>query len=902
LVARPHLIEALHEAVTNTRLTLISAPAGFGKTTLVQAWHATAVGGALPLAWISLDRADNDPVHFWTLVVAALRGMVHGVDGPTRGTLHKPRTPNADPLLPGLIRELNDLDQDIVLALDEYEVIDSSSIHRELGLLVEQLPVHVHVLMTTRADPPLPIARFRARGWLAEIRTDELRFGHDEVATFVGDVMGISNLSGKEITVLAERTEGWVAGVQLAALSLSRDPDRSDRLAELAAPPRFVVDYLVDDVLNRQPDDVRAFLLQTAILDQLCGPLCDAVTAGSGGQLMLEQLERANLFVVALDEERYRYRYHGLFADVLRLRLRQTRPDLLPALHTRAATWFAAAHMPREAVEHALAAGDDSFAAEQIEVLHHQLFSEGEHTTLQRWLTQLSETVLDQHPRLRVTLAWTNFQLGHWRTLGETVVAAQRSAVAHEDGVSRGILACLQAWWSVLRADGPEAIAAAQSALTLLGPDEPVWWQGSMATLVLGLLLEGNLKEAQELLVGGGKSRAEGISGQHRNVLDPFVLAEVSRHRGDLHQAFTLYSEIRRLAGDLSFDPLRDGSVTTMRGGWVTVAAHIDALVLQAEVLREWNQLSAAAELLRQALALEPYGQAAITTKGVGNVVRGRLLAAQGRIPEAFEALAHAAMDAESIDSRVIGDMATAYAMRVRLRQGDLPTVVAWSQDVARAGDDLLRYARQPEALTLVRLWLSRGEATRAGKLLEQLEAAAEVSGRIGSLAEILSLQSRLTWASGARGQAVSLLTRALALAEPGGYVRLFADDGLALVPILTELAAAQGRGRFTPPSREYVRTVLSAAGGVGAGLPGASERLGGTSQPLTARELEVLRLMATGAPNEQIAEDLVIGTTTVKSHINGIFRKLGVSNRFEAVSRARVAGLLETPRHFDLA
>ena len=899
LVARPHLVQVLHAAVTDARLTLVSAPAGFGKTTLVQAWHASDLGRALSLAWLSLDSADNDPVRFWTGVIAALRQPRGDLGTGTLARLRQLGSPNGDVLLPGLIRALNDLDQDLVLALDECEVIDSSAIHDDLSRLVEQLPVRLHLLMMTRADPPLPVARFRARGWLAEIRMADLRFREEEVATFVADIIGIPDLSQDEIKLLATRTEGWAAGVQLAALSLRNRSDGTSLLATLStATPRFIVDYLVEDVLNRQSEDVRTFLQHTSILDRLCGPLCDAVTERSGGEAMLEQLEHANLFVIPLDAERLWYRYHGLFAEALRLRQRQTNPEVVPRLHSRAAAWFSATRMQREAIEHTLAAGNSSSAAEQIADLQQQLFSEGEHVTLQRWLGELSESVLGEHPPLLVALAWTHFQLGQWRTLADAVSRAERAAAAHDDQVSSGILACLRAWWSLLRADGGEVIAAATRGLTLLPPDEPYWRQSAQLALGWGHLLEGNLLQALQVLVAAGQSDGNRLTGEPSSVGSIFVLAEVSRLRGELHHALDLCNELLRLAGDPKLDQSPGTPLTTMRGGWVTVPARIDALVLQAEVMRELNQLSAADDLLHEALVLEaPYGHLATTTKGPSFLVRGRLLASQNKATEALEALSRAAVDAESINSEPLRELVEAFAMRVRLRVGDVPVVVDWSERVGRSDAELLLYRREAEALTLVRLWLARAETRRAATLLEQLQAAAEAGGRSGSLAEILSLQARLAWESGARDRALSLLARALALAEPGGYVRLFADEGALLVPLLAEFAAAQRSGHLIPPSPEYVRTVLVAAGGESgwdaAHTPGDSAP--GAYQPLSARELEVLRLMATGAPNERIAADLVIGVTTVKTHVNAIFRKLGASNRFEAVARARAVGLLKT-------
>jgi len=385
-MARSHLVRRLQSALSETRLTLISAPAGYGKTTLVQAWRNSSVSREFSLAWLSLDAGDSDPVRFWTGLVTALRRPRPAVDVQTLATLGRLRIPNVDGLLPALISDLSRLDRDLVLALDEYELIDSPPIQHDLGMLIEQLPVRVRILITTRTDPPLPLARFRARGWLAEIRAADLRLEEHEVAAFVADVMGVANVSPDEVALLTARTEGWAAGVQLAALSLRDRPDRAAVLAELSrSAPRFIVDYLAEDVLDRQPDDLRTFLEQTSILNRLCGPLCDAVVGGSDGQSMLDQLERANLFVSPLDAERRWYRYHPLFAEMLRLRLRQTHPALLPILHRRAADWFDAVDMPREAIEHALEVDDSIFAAEHIAALEDRLFQDGEHSTLQRW-------------------------------------------------------------------------------------------------------------------------------------------------------------------------------------------------------------------------------------------------------------------------------------------------------------------------------------------------------------------------------------------------------------------------------------------------------------------------------------------------------------------------------------
>ncbi len=885
LVGRPHLLSDLHAAIMSARLTLVSAPAGFGKTTLVQAWHATAAGGAAHLAWLSLDAPDNDPVRFWTGIVAALRRTFADVGERTLAGLRSVQPSAIDGILPSLIRDLDGLGQDLVLVLDEYEVIDNPLVHHGLGVLVEQLPLRAHVLMTTRADPPLPLARFRARGWLAEFRAPMLRFGWDEVATFVRDVMDIPDLSEEDLALLAERTEGWVAGVQLAALSLRDRADGPGRLAQLTSTPRFVVDYLVEDVLDRQADDVRAFLTRTAILDRLCDSLCDAVTETLGSQAMLERLERANLFVSSLDAQRRWYRYHALFAEVLRLRLQQRTPELVPELHRRAAAWFAVAGSPREVVEHSLAAGDWGTAADRIEALHQPLVAGGEHATLQRWIEQLPERVLDAHPYLWAALAWTRLLLGQWSALNPMLATAERSANAQAHRPALAALACVQAGWSILRADGPAAAAAARRTLSFLPPGERFWTQRAVAALGYAELLEGHTTEAAELLIP--RHAPEGDGSREKTPFTPSLMyaqGEVHRARGELHQANHVYGEMLRLAGDLP------------------MPARLDALVQQGEVLREWNQLGEAEESLRHALALGArYGHPGNMMSGF--IALGRLLMSQGKADESLEALASARMTAESVDSPVFRDVAAAYVARVDLRQGNLATAVAWSENVADGAQNPPTYAREPELLTLVRVWLSSGDTGRAARLLESLLSAAEASERRGSIAEILSLQSHVSRAAGAHDRAMAQLARALAVAEPGGYVRLFADDGPSLMPILADLAAAQRPGRFIPPSAAYVRTLLVLAGWPATrDTHATSSDAVGLVQPLSARELEVLSRMATGAPNEQIATELVIGVTTVKSHVNGIFRKLGAANRLDAVARARAAGLLadlgpRTPR-----
>lgn len=564
LVSRQRLDALLHAGMAR-RLTLIAAPAGSGKTTLLSNWfhrHAGAV------AWISLDAADNDPTRFWSYVLTALAGVYPGVGATTLPLLQTPELPPIETILTIALNELASRSREArgVLVLDDYHVITASPIHRAIAFLLERLPPRFHLVIATRADPPLPVARWRVRDDVTEIRAADLRFTTDEAAGFLTEMIG-APLATDEVAALEMRTEGWIAGLQLAALSLRGRPDGRAFIAAFSGSQRFIADYLIEEVLERQPADVRTFLLETAILDRLCGPLCDAVTGGRGdesnrvfGQGMLERIEAANLFVVPLDDARGWYRYHHLFADVLRNRLRHLYPDRVPDLYRRASDWCAGQGLTSEAIEYAFAGRDWPHAATLLDAAYRPLINRGQQVTLQRWFEMLPDAVRDAHPWLTVNYAWLLLFNGETDAYARPLARAESTWHARGDEHGLGEVARVRAHVARLREDAAGAITNGRDALALLARDDLPLRGSAAAALGKGLILSGALDEAATTLVEARGMIGIGVGdGSITGLLIDDLFGDIAALRGDLHGAAAIYRDVLARAGDR---PLWQASVS----------------------------------------------------------------------------------------------------------------------------------------------------------------------------------------------------------------------------------------------------------------------------------------------------------------------------------------------------
>jgi LuxR family maltose regulon positive regulatory protein len=874
------LIERLNEGLQR-KLTLVSAPAGFGKTTLVSAWLSA---GRCPAAWVSLDAGDNDPIRFLRYVIAALQTIAPGMGEATRALFQSSQVPPLETLLTPLVNELCTLAGTVALVLDDYHVIQSPDVHQAITFLIEHLPSPpgMHLVILTRADPALPLHRLRARNQLAEFRAAQLRFTTDEVAAFLSQTMGL-RLSVDDVAAMAASTEGWVAGLQLAAIALQSRPldqasgDVHSLATALSSGHHYIVDYLVQEVLDRQPDSVRSFLLQTSILERLAGPLCDAVTGRGDGQGMLRALVQANLFIAPLDDEQHWYRYHHLFAQVLHSHLQEAHPDQLPELHRRAAEWHGQNGLAAEAISHALAAGDQGLAARLVESHARAMLMRGELVTLGNWLQDLGEAVYER-PWLGIHQAWTLLITGQIQdverllgrverhigpqtlpgdpaqglaerqnVLGE--IAAMRGLVAYLQGdVQRAARLCRQALES-LRGDNAVARGVAAHAL-----GEACSHSGDLAGA-----LQANVEAARLAKASGSVILAvSALTSQGDVLID----------QGRLHQAVEVYNEALQLAA------------LPKENRWPAAGR---VYVCMAKVLYEWNDLETVLRYTRQGIELcQRGGIVEFVTAGYGVLAKARQ--ALGDREGAREAV-RAAERMVLGHSLPAGSVSSVTASRVRLwlTQGNLEGAARWAEQSGLGVDDPISYIRESEYVALCHVLLAQGELDAALTLSDRLLRAAETTGRMGRAIGFFVLQALAWQGKGDLPQALAALERALSLAGPGRYVRTFLDNG---VPMARLLRQAGSRG-IAP---DYVTHLLSGMAEPFDTVSGASQPL---IEPLSERELQVLRLMAAGKSNREIAEELVLAVGTIKRHLNNIYGKLNVASRTQCAARARELGLL---------
>jgi LuxR family maltose regulon positive regulatory protein len=890
-VPRPRLAAALDEGLAR-RLILVCAPAGFGKSALLAHW---APSGDRPVAWLSLDAADNDPARFWRHVVAALDRARPGI-GERVGPLLGPPAPRSyGGLVAALINELaiQPGDGEVLLVLDDYHLLGAEQVHAPLEFLLEHQPPGLHLVLASRSDPPLPLARLRAGRQLAELRAGDLRFTGEEAGSLLAGAIG-ADLPADALTALAARTEGWAAGLQLAALSLRGQADPAGFVAAFSGTHRYVLDYLAEEVLEGQSEQVREFLLQTSVLERLSAGLCDAVTGRSGSQAMLEQVERANLFLVPLDEVRGWWRYHQLFADLLRARLRQQRPSQVPALHRAAATWSDEQGLADDAVHHAIAAGDAAWAARLIERHVDALVLRNEGATVQRWLAALPAGVASSRPRLCLAQAQLALDGGSLEAAGPALDAAERAFAAAADepfessvGTAASLLANVpaaialgRAYLAGLRGDVDSTAAFGSQALAALGPGEWMLESVTRAQLAVADWLRGRLGEAERTLVSiTARWRA---AGEHALAIRGYYLiGQVQCAHGRLPAAARTYQQALEIGAPPGHPALPSAGI-----GYAGLA----------EVAYQRNELDAA--LLNVTEAIAQCQRLTYTLPlAAGLVTLAWIRQAAGDEAGALEAIAEAERVTPSPAMADLLNPALAQRARLLLAQGDVAVAARWADERGLSAADQPIYQKEREHLVLARVLLAQGRAGLALSLLERLLAAAVSQRRTGSIIEIRALESLALAAAGDENAAVNALAEALTLACPPGYVRVFADAGAPMGALLARLVAAQraehGAARAVPV--DFVGKVLRGFGQKHAGppRPHAAAAVPGLVEPLTARELEVLTLLAAGASNQAIAGELVISLDTAKKHVSHVLGKLGAANRTEAVTRARQLGLI---------
>ncbi len=871
LVARPRLLDALDEGLSN-RLILVSAPAGFGKTTLLSQWIATR---GVRCGWVALDATDNDPLRFCAYLIAALQRIVPAAGQGAEEWLRAAQPPPLESILTLLINDLYALPEDLILILDDYHTIDAGAIHQAVAYLVDRLPPTLHLVIATRADPPLPLARWRARGQMAEVRADDLRFTLDEVTLFCDRINGVE-LSTGEIEALETRTEGWVVGLQMAALSMQGRADAGSFIRSFSGSHRYVLDYLVEEVLERQPGEVQAFLLWTSVLQRLCGALCDAVTGQGGSQAMLERLERANLFVVRLDDERRWYRYHHLFAELLRARLNQHYPGLSPCLHAQAAAWYEQDGSILEAIHHASMASDDERVERLIEQHYMEMVNRGEMSWLRLWTGELSRELVCHRPWLCIYEAQSHAWFGELDEADRLLDEAEkriRSEVPGPDTQAMMVhLTYVRSRVAAMRGEIDRAIELCLAARESIPPSNLAMQLDVGMTLGYEYFMCGDYANASEVLNETIRSCVP--AGAVINIVAAHcVMARLVAVQGLLRKSYHLYQMGAQLIPEASGQHL--GAKALLELGI-------------ADVLCEWNDLDAALVHLKQGLALLPFWGKA-DDFALAYVTLARIHLAQGNKSDALEAVGEAVQLIRT--SGVFSEARNAVEVaqvKLWLAQGDLQAADRWaaSQEERWRSDDRFRFENELAHIVRARVWIAQHKPDEAIALLSHLEGVARSAGRMGRVIEILLLESLAMRESGEPGEAISALTNCLTLAEPEGYVRLFLDEG---APVAELLQAGLRRGAWAEPQLTAYGKRLLAANGQGTGPP-SSPAEGGPPlvEPLTERELEVLRLVAEGLSNEEIAEQLIIAIGTVKAHVHHIYGKLDVTGRVQAIARAR--------------
>ena len=888
LVPRPRLRETL---VRNEgrRLTLVSAPAGFGKTTLLSEWLEESSGDGRSVAWLSLEEADNDPARFLAYLVSALRSALgEGIGEGVLASLRLPEFPPVEAEVGVLINELAEVRDEVTIVLDDYHVIHSGPIHEATSFLLEHLPENVHLVISSRADPPLPLAKLRARDQVTEIRAAELRFTTEEATAFLKGVMGLT-LSAADVAALEEVTEGWIAALQLAALSMRDREDLSSFVETFSGSNRHVLDFLAEEVLERQPEGMREFLLKTSVPERMSASLCDALTGRNDGQQMLERLEHDNLFVIALDDERHWYRYHHLFADVLRSRLQREQPERIRELHRRAAAWYERNGWTSEAIRHALAAQENDRAADLVEHVARKMWNRGEVMTLLGWLEALPEEVMRRRSQLLLQYSAALLWVGQLDDVEPLVREIERAVGVSEQGRDEGLrpstdeplrqvllggAAATRSWHAYLKGEPHNAIALARRALALL-PDKDL----ELRTFAAFRLAEAH-RTADDLEAASAAFAESAELGQAAGH-DYLVLKAMSRQaklqmvQGRLREADHVLRHALRIAAD--------------RGGDSLPAAG-EVKVVLGELLYEWDELEAAARRLKEGIRLsERMGQ--LDTLVDGYLALSRLEMVQGNTESALES----ALEANSLAQRSgAGEAiveAAAWNARLHLSRSDLTAAVLELERAAGAPAVSVSMVRETEQIARARLTVARGEHDEALRLLEELRQSSEAAGRTGKQIEILTLQALTLWERSKREQAVGALTRALALAEPEGYVHTFVDEGAAMGDLLSAALEARQRGHLdaTRIQARYLAKLLAILAQESA-APGAGERI---SEHLSERELEVLALVASGKSNQEIASSLFVSLSTVKTHINNLYRKLEARSRTQAIARARELDLI---------
>ncbi|MBX3063821.1 MAG: hypothetical protein KF726_12645 [Anaerolineae bacterium] len=876
-VQRLELVQRLNK-LRDYKLALVIASAGYGKTSLISEWIAQS---PLRSVWFSIDAGDNDPVRFWDYVIAVIQTIYPQIGEETRSLLHEPQPLPIETILSTLINELASLPDSFALVLDDYHLIASPAIHEGMVFLLERMPALMHIIMTTRTDPPLPLARMRVRSQLLELRSVDLRFSQQQVESFFTDVMGLT-LTSKEVAALDNRVEGWIAGLQLAGLALQGKGDPSGFIESFTGDHHYVLDYLGDEILDRQPEAIQQFLLQTSILERLNEDLCNALMGTADSHSILDYLERNHFFLVALDDKRQWYRYHHLFADFLNYRLKLKYPDHLKELHQQASLWFENNGLQGEAISHALAAQDNERAAVLVQSIAEILiWRRAEHNTLLGWLTALPDSTLQSHPRLYLYHAWVLYLTNQMSTAYQRIRNAENAlnqTADTPDLLIAGMLAAVHSTLTGAHQHFTETLTLSRKALELL-PEEAVSWR-CMAAINLGVTCAyiGEVHEAVEVL-----SYAMELS---QETGSSFAILSAFWHLSSLQTAQLSLRDAETTCQQLAHSANMPGLQHFPISGYVAL--------LLGEISMERNDLDAAERyLLESAEQINPESfPLALLRSYIG---LSRLKTLQGDADRA----AYYWQLAEQLErmSKLQGRSTLLSISRTHrlLAQGNLDAVEGWVAENQLGLDDEFSYHRETYYLLLARLYIARGNLVdKALHLLDRMVKRAEVSQRKGSLIRALILQAITFHVCNNTQQATDSLARALSLAEQDQPLRVFADEGQPMVLLLEKIIDMQRKSQLVVPiSSGYIARILEALGKRSQSPAPIRHTVGHFADALSARELEVLRLLADGMDSGEIAERLVIAVDTARKHIKNIYSKLNVHSRWEAIKHAEEYSLL---------
>lgn len=872
-ISRPRLLQQLDDGLYR-KLTLISAPAGSGKTTLVSEWIATHKPS---VAWLSLDEGDNDTTRFLMYFVKALQKIEVGLGQGVLAMLKSAQQPPIESILTNLINEASTIKNNSILVLDDYHVVDSQNVDDALSFLIEHLPIHIHLVITTREDPNLPLARLRANDQLTELRITDLRFTSSEITKFFNDMMGLG-LSTEEVNALENRTEGWIAGLQLAGLSMQGRKNIPEFISSFTGNHRYIVDYLVEEVLQNQSEKTRNFLLQTSILNRLNHKLCDVVTQRNDSNSLLNYLGRANLFIVPLDNNRTWYRYHHLFGDVLRAHLLQEYPEQVPELYKRASTWCEKNGLFSESIHYSLTAKDYENAARLIEQIWSKMDKNRQSVQWLEWAKRLPEDVTRNRPVLNIGYAWALLDRGELESGEARINEAEKCLEKHKTEIAiadkeefrflPATIATARAYHALAVGNVSKTVSFARQALDIL-PENEYLRQGTPASLLsLASWTDGNLELADQALVNAMESYKKAGNILY-TITGAYAIADIRMTLGRLRQAFEVCQQALQLA---------EGEPDFVRWGMVDVYSSL------SELYREMNDFEAAQYHLATG---EEFGKKSQVPRWRYRwcLAQARLQESQGNYDEALNLLDEAEANyrrGPMPDVRPVSTLKT----RIAIKQNKLNKAMDWVKEQGISSDDDLFFLREFDHITLARVLLAEYRQNPTDKLfrstiglLERLLKMAESGSRMGNVIEIRILQALLYEAQNDIPRALEFLEHTLKHAELEEYIRIFVDEGTPMLHLLSKVNI----------QKPYVNVLLEAFDEIESN-PSSDQSL---IDPLSDREQEILALIANGLKNKEIAEQMVISLNTVLYHTKNIYNKLGVNKRTQAVLKAQELKLL---------